>query len=189
MKASDVVSRVRDVVNDSGSVYRNSDTSLFRWITDCQSMLLNNIPSLFTKTTAFNLSAGYSQSVSSLTGAVAFVEVVGAPKADLDLLTRFRPDWVNDAQGPLENWGPGGNGPLSFSVYPPSPAAQAVRVSYVEQPNAVAALTDTLAAPDNYLPAIVQYCVGMVESTDDEHVNSNRAAQAKADFIAMIRGA
>lgn len=187
--AADIVSRVRTIVNDTREEYRNSDTEIFRWITDCLNVILTARPSIFTKAATLILQAGADQTVAGITRAVAFAGVEGYPKADLAAMDYFRPGWRSGEEAALENWGAGNAGPLSFTVFPPSPGTQTITVLVVETPAPVTALTDTVGIPDNMVAPVVQYCVALVEAKDDEHVNSNRAAQAKADFIAHIQGA
>lgn len=187
--ASDITTRVRLVTNDGGSNPRNTDPEIFAWINDCLNVILSMVPSLFAVGAPLALAAGVYQSIASLSRAVAFIAVDGYPKFDVDAMDVFRPGWPNDTQAAIQQWAPGPVGPKSFLVYPPSPAAQPVVVNYVASPPPVAALTDALAIPDNFIPMITQYCVAMTESKDDEHVNSNRAAQAKAEFAAAIKGA
>jgi len=189
IKASDIISRVRTVINDTRTEYRNTDVEMFGWITDCLNVILTIHPNLFRKTGSIDLVLGANQSVSGIQGAVAFAAIPGYPKADLAALDAFSPGWMQGNAGVLQNWSPGVGTPDSFLVYPPSPAGQSVLVDYIATPTPIASLNDQVAIPDNMVAPVVQYCVGMVESKDDEHVNSNRAAQAKAEFIAQINGA
>ena len=189
-KVSDVVSRVRYVVNDTRSSYRNTDEEIFGWITDCMNIILTAVPQLFSKSASMILQAGCEQTVENIARAVSFVGIDGYPRADLKMLDSFSPGWRNTASaGAIQNWAPGDLGPKSFVVYPPSSGVQTLTVNYVEEPVPVSALTDDIDLPDSLVAPIVQYCVGMVESKDDEHVNSNRAAQAKAEFVGYLRGA
>lgn len=187
--ASEIISRVRYITNDQISEYRTTDEEILLWINDCVALLVSNLPALFVTTTDLILQAGYRQDVDAVTGAIAFKGIPGYPAADFDTLTRFRPNWMADTAGTLQNWTPSTDKPTEFYVYPPSPGNHTVSVSVVVKPALLTQATDTIQVPDNYVPAITQYCVGMVESKDDEHVNSNRAAQAKAEFVALIRGA
>lgn len=188
--ASDIVSRVRTIINDTREEYRNGDTEIFGWIMDCLNTILTARPELFTKVAQIALLAGPDQTVAGVTRAVAFAGVEGYPRADLAALDYFRPGWRSGAAtAVLENWGAGNTGPLSFTVFPPSLAGQSIPVLYVETPAPITQLTDPVGLPDNMIAPVVQYCVALVESKDDEHVNSNRAAQAKADFLALIKGA
>lgn len=188
--ASDIVSRVRTIINDTREEYRNSDIEIFGWILDCLNTILSARPAIFTKVAQVTLQEGPDQTVASVTRAVAFAGVEGYPRADLAALDYFRPGWrAGAATATLENWSAGNTGPLSFTVFPPSVAGQMVPVLYVETPAPISQLEDPVGLPDNMVAPVVQYCVAMVESKDDEHVNSNRAAQAKADFLAHIKGA
>lgn len=189
IKASDITGRVRTIVNDTRTEYRNSDTEIFGWIIDCLNTILSARPGVFTKAASMILQVGPEQTVANITRAVAFAGVEGYPRADLAAMDYFKPGWRTGDEGQIENWGPGNTGPQSFTVFPPSPGNQTVTVLYVETPAPITQLDDPVGIPDNMVAPIVQYCVAMVESKDDEHVNSNRAAQAKAEFVALIKGA
>jgi hypothetical protein len=72
-------------------------------------------------------------------------------------------------------------------VYPPAPADQIVEVLYVRIPSEYAIDADT-GLPAIYGDAITDYIVYRAESRDDEHVNSNRAAQFLASFVQKVKG-
>jgi len=186
--AQDIVTRVRDVINDTSATPRNSNEEIFRWISDALSLASTSVPRLFSKTADMICSAGYLQTL-AFTRALSFIEVIGFPQVDVASLTAFAPGWKMDTAGPIQHWFPSADSPKSFCVYPPSQGDQTITVTYVESPAPVTSASDVLNVPDVVIPAVVQFCVGMVESKDDEHVNSNRAAQAKADFVALIKGA
>lgn len=189
-KVSDVVSRVRYVVNDTRPAYRNADEEIFGWISDCLNIILTAVPQLFSKSAPMILQAGCDQTVANISRAAAFLGIDGYPRADLKLLDSFSPGWRNAASvGAIQNWAPSDHDRKAFVVYPPSSGMQTIPVNYVEEPLPVSLLADDIDLPDSLVAPIVQYCVGMVESKDDEHVNSNRAAQAKAEFVAYLRGA
>lgn len=185
----EIVRRVRTTINDTREEYRNSNEEVFDWITDCINTILNRAPAYFSRSGSLPLVAGVEQSVSGLTRAIAFVAVEGFPQADLSTLDSFRPGWRNGTAGALQNWAPGNTGPASFVIYPPAAGGESLPVVYIEEPVPVTSLTQEINLPDWLMAPIVQFCVGMVEAKDDEHVNSNRAAQAKAEFLALINGA
>ncbi len=186
---SEILARVRRVTNDTSATPRTEDTELFGWIADCLNLILTVNPELFAKTTNFSLQPGVAQSVVGVTGAALFLGIAGYPESDLSALDAFKPGWRAGATGALQCWSRGDSGFLSFLVYPPSAGGQSVSLRYAKTATTPSTGSDVLDIPDNYIPPIVQYCVGMTEAKDDEHVNSNRSAQAKAEFLAVIKGA
>jgi hypothetical protein len=188
MLASEIISRVRDITNDTGAEPRTKSAEIMRWISDALDVALSVVPKLFSKTASMTCQSGYLQTL-PFERAVAFIEVIGITRIDFNKLSAFSPNWRLETAGAAQHWSPSSAGPNTFMVHPPALANQSLMVSYVEAPTEITSETAVVPLSDNFLPALVQYCVGMTESKDDEHVNSNRAAQAKADFVAMIKGA
>lgn len=189
LTCQNVIDKVRYVTNDTKATnYRTLDAEIVDWINQCIKTVLTVIPSLFTKTDAHSCQEGYTQTL-EFTQAHSLLDVVGIPPADLAVLTQFQPSWQNTAPGPMQNWIPLPNSPLTFYCYPPSQVAQLVPVRYAETPLPLTLPADLIPLPESYEPALVSYCVGMTEAKDDESVNSNRAQAFMADFAARIKGA
>lgn len=187
--AKDVVDRVRNVTNDSDTGgLRDADTDLLRWIGDALKEICLLFPRLFAVNAVHTCTAGFSQTL-DFPRAAGVVDVLGVPVADFATLTQFSPGWQNSTPGAIRNWSTGNNDPLSFYVYPPAVAGATLDLICIQAPGETTSLTDVLPVPEQFLPAIAQYCIALSQSKDDEHVLSQRAAQAKADFIAQIKGA
>lgn len=110
--------------------------------------------------------------------------VTPCDKATLDA---FRPGWMAETPGPAQHWMPSGADPVRFYIYPPAPSGQTLDVIYVRIPGQYAANDDT-GLPETIADAVADYMVGMAESRDDEHVNSGRAQQFLAQFVARVGG-
>jgi hypothetical protein len=184
---ADVIARVRDNVNDLAGG-RFSDERIFRALTDGLLLVATVKPKYFTETQDHVCQAGAHQHV-TFTGAISFVEVLGYPQSDFEALAVFRPNWLMDTEGPIQSWAPDETDPLEFRVYPPAPGSQTIKVTYVKEPAPVTSPTGTVPLGGHLLVPLVSFCTGVLESSDDEHVNSNRAAQAKAEFTAILQGA
>jgi hypothetical protein len=184
---NDVISRVREVINDKEIAYRNGDNEILLWINDAINSVLVNIPALFAKIGQHACSQGVLQEV-RLSRAHLVLDIIGVPVADIAALSRFMPGWSSMAAGPIQNWAAIPNSPLAFYCYPPSSDAQIIPILYAESPAPITSIAAVIPLPETYVPALVDYCVGMCESKDDESVNSNRASQFMADFVARVRG-
>jgi hypothetical protein len=194
MTPQQIINDARYVLNDTVSTrYRNTDAELLGWVNDALDAMVGVLPQLFAVTSAHTCTAGAEQApsfarlvaildVQRITGGAA---ILRADKAALDA---FRPAWYSDASGAAANWFPHQASPKKFLLYPPSANGQSVDVVFAQAPVALA-LDDVVPVSDNYQPALVSFVVGMASSKDDEATNTNRAAQAKADFVAMIKGA
>lgn len=194
MTPQDILTAARYVLNDTVSTrYRNTDAELLGWVNDALDVMVGVLPQLFAATSAHACTAGAEQSP-SFARLVAILDVQritggGAIlRADKAALDAFRPGWYSDSSGAAVNWFPHQASPKKFLLYPPSANGQSVDVVFAQAPAALL-IGDTIPVSDNYQPALVNFVVGMASSKDDEAVNSNRSAQAKADFVAMIKGA
>lgn len=184
----DVIDRVRDTINDTGPIYRVNDPRILKALSDGLDIVCGADPKRFEKVSDFTLADGYLQTL-SYTRCRQFVAVVGYPMADLDLLSSFKPGWMSGSAGNLQNWSPQVGDDKSFIVYPPADGSQSIEVRWVESPAEITDAGTSITVGDDLLPKLAAYCVGVVEFTDDEHVNSGRSEQAKTEFIAMLKGA
>lgn len=182
-----IADKVRTVTNDTASPYRTEDPEIIGWVNDCVSSCVSIVPQLFTKQGTHTATAGTRQDV-VLERSAGLVDVLGVPPADLAALTAFKPGWQADDAGPIQNWLRPANETLSFFTYPPQAGGEEIPIVYIEAPAKMTLITDIIPLPEVYEPAIVAYCVSMVEAKDDEHVLSQRSAQFMADFAGRIKG-
>lgn len=190
MTPQNIITDARYILNDTDETKRrNTDAELLGWVNDALAVAVDVRPDLFSTTGDHTCSTGAEQTA-SFARCVRIQEVVrvvggGAVlPSDRGALDAFKPAWYADAAGAAVNWLPHSD-PQKFYLYPPAANTQHVEVRYVESP-ATLALTDTVPVSDNYRTALVNFVVGYAETKDDESVNSNRAAQAKSDFIALL---
>lgn len=182
-----VIDKVRILTNDTETPYRTEDSEITGWLNDAIKATLTLLPQLFTQTANYTCSAG-SRQVLDTNLAHSLIEVIGVPYADYATMSAFNPQWQTDAAGAIQNWLRLGNEPLVFFAYPKQAGGETLTIMYVAIPAALTSTTDNVPLPETYAPALVAYCVSMVESKDDEHVNSNRAQAAMADFVGRITG-
>ena len=182
-----IIDKVRYITNDTKVTYRNSDAEIIGWINNCVDATLSQRPLLFATSTQIMLDQGYWQTVTSAR-AHSIIDLVGVPQADVTALTKFRPNWMLDAFGPIQNWMPLPNSPLSFYCYPPSQAGQLLYAIIATSPVPMDTPDDLIPLPETYEGAVVAYCVSMVEAKDDESVLSQRSAQFMQDYVGRIKG-
>lgn len=190
MTPQNIITDARYILNDTdATAYRNSDNELLGWVNDLLDIMAGVRPEFFSEIADHTCSTGAEQTLAT-TRAVKILDVrrvVGGTAilpADKAALDAFSPGWYSEAASAAVNWMPGIS-PLKFYLYPPAANTQHVEVLFVRAP-AVLVIGDTLPIPDNYQMAFVNGVVGYAEAKDDEHVDSNRSAQAKADFVALI---
>lgn len=182
-----ILGKVRTLVQDKTQPYRAADSEIIGWINDCIKTVVSLVPQLFIASGSHVCTDGYRQTIIN-TRAHAVVDVIGVPVADLATLTQFYPGWQAATHGAIQNWMRPVNEPLSFYTYPPSDAGQDLTISFVEVPEDLTSSADFIPLPESYAPAIVSYCVAMVEAKDDESIDTNRAQQSMTDFVGRIRG-
>lgn len=183
----DVIDKVRTLTQDTTATYRTSDAELIGWLNDALSTLVALVPQHFTVTDTHTCTAG-SRQVIATNRAHSMVEVIGVPFADYAAMSAFKPTWQTDTAGAIQNWLRAVNEPLVFFTYPKQAGGESLSVMLVKAHDELTAVGNTILLPETFEPALVAYCVGMVESKDDEHVNSNRAQAAMADFAGRITG-
>ena len=192
MTPQEIIDEARYVLNDTtASRYRNTDTELLDWVNDALAAAVDIRPELFVAISNHTCTAGTEQApaFARLVRVLGVNRIVGGDvllPADKAALDAFDPGWRALAAAAAIHWMPHPD-PKKFYLYPLADTSQAVEVPFVQAPVALA-LSDTVPISDNYKPALVNYVVGMAESKDDEHVDSNRVAQTKADYAAMIKG-
>jgi len=188
----DIITEARRILNDTVSTrYRNTDTEMLGWVNTLLDIMVDVRPDLFSKIGSHTCTNGAEQTAAftRIARVLDVRRVVGGNvilPADKSVLDAFSPDWYNATPAAAVNWMPGIS-PFKFYLSPPAQNTQSVEVQYAEAP-ATLTLTDPVPVSDNYQPALVSGVVGWCETKDDESVNSNRASQLKADFIALIKG-
>lgn len=186
--AADIISKVRILVQDESLPYRNDDTEILGWLNDAISAAVTLVPTLFAVYGTHTCTAGARQTVIN-ERAYALLDVVGLNPADVASLTAFNPGWQAEAQSTtISNWMRPLNDQLQFYTYPPAAADVTLPILYVEKPAEISSLSSTIPMPETYEGALVEYCVSMIESKDDEHVSMQRAQQAMVDFVGRIKG-
>lgn len=185
------ISTARGILNDP-DVIRYSAPDLLQYANDAIDVLVPLLPQLFYADHEHTCTAGAEQ-VLPFDTARALVEVqrikaggVVLP-GDRATLDAFDPAWRTGTAGPALNWMAVNDDPIRFLVYPPAAAGQILNTVIVRVPDEYTGAQDT-GLPAVLADAISDYIVYRAESRDDEHVNSARAAQFQASFVAKVKG-
>ena len=185
-----VIQDVRRLVQDSTIPYRYSDTHMLGVFNQAMKRLCVLRPDLFAYITTMNLVAGTIQTapadcyrVIDLLLDAAGNNVNEINREALDLMFNT---WQTGAQGSCTNWMRHVRNPVQFFVYPPSANNQQVTIEYAQVPRSYAQ-TDAVTLPsDAFYPALMDCCVWLIESVDNEHANSGRAKMFYDSFIQQI---
>jgi hypothetical protein len=194
MTPASIINDARGILQDRDPDYRYEDSDLLAYVNDAIKSAVVLRPDLFSTIGDYTCITGQCEQALDFEDAVALIEVLSHHGGnaifpfDLSSMDAFNPGWRNDTAGPAIQWARFSNDPIRFYIYPKAPVAQNIDVRYVRRPVEYG-LNDTITElPEIYKPAIVYYVVGMAESRDDEHVNSQRAAQFMAQFSAILKG-
>jgi hypothetical protein len=192
LQLSTPIATARTILNDP-DVVRYSAADLLGYANDCLDVLAARVmPALFYADTTLTCAAGVEQElpVATALSLVRVNHVVGgnaltaAERSDFD---SFMPSWRNATAAAALNWMRVDGHPRRFLVYPPADTSQQLDVTYVAVPGEYTVSEDT-GLPTVLADAIADYIVYRAESRDDEHVNSNRAAQFLASFVQKVGG-
>lgn len=192
MILSDVIGQVRIGVNDTDIPYRYSDTDLVGYLDQLLKLILQLRPDLFATVSSFTCAGGVLQVLPS--DGYRLMEVLGVqggnalPEVNREALDLALPSWRNAIPGTAVNWMRHPRESTRFFVYPPAPVspAQILDVEYVRIPATYTGATTTTPISelsDAYLQTLVSGVIWLVESIDDEHVNSGRAQQFMQQFM------
>lgn len=188
LKLSEPIATARGILNDVVATrYRYSDSDLLAYANDCLSELAELAPYFFHTEGEVECTAGQCLQQLPYDNALALVEITGIKngpavhKGERAALDLFRPGWLQDAAGQAQNWLPVTDDRMRFFVYPKAPAGQVLKVIYIKVPDKYLAEADT-GLPPTLKPAVTDYIVARAEGRDDEHINSNRAAQFLSSF-------
>lgn len=122
-------------------------------------------PDQFAAAETVALAAGWMQSIPA--GGLAFVDLPGAQRRDLERANRMNPDWRNaTASAAPKAVFHDPRYPTRFQVFPPATAGASALVVYAKTPAAMAVASDTVPVPDAYRPALVAYALFVLFSKD-----------------------
>lgn len=188
MTLQDVITEARKLVNDTDSTaYRYSNVNLTGVGNQVIQRVLNLRPDLFAALGNVICTNGeiYQSAPADSFRLIDVIRIQNGPavaESDRDLLNSTRPDWTVYTAGPAIEWMRHPRGPNKFFIFPPAPVNQTLVVEYAKIPVPYA-IGDTIVIPDSYLPVLVDGVVWLIESVDDEHVNSQRAQMFMQSFF------
>ncbi len=196
MIASDVLNRIRILLNDTVAV-RWSNDELLSWLTDGQRALAMVRPDASGVRQAVTLVAGTRQTLpadcSRLFEVSRNLSATGAPGRGItyverDALESMAPNWhAATASATIRHYVYDGRDKAYFYVYPPAVANTQVELFYSKIPAAVTTTTATLEVPDMYLDALVNYVAYRAYSKDAEFgANAALASNYLSLFTALV---
>lgn len=180
MTPAEIIAEVRKLVNDTRSPQRYSDADMLGFVNQTLKRMAMFRPDLFLQ--IGDVSTTPNTTIQSMPAdSIRLVEIFGIKdgnaitEADRDTFDQTYPGWRVEAAGQPVNFMRHVRNPNVYFLYPRPEAGVTLLAEYAKVPTDYA-LNDPIAAPiDAYFPTIVDGTVYLVESVDDEHVNSGRA--------------
>lgn len=191
MTVASVLTKARRLANDSNEELglRDSDADCIGYLNEAILAMVPLVPGLFAAAVTHTCTAGARQDIEA-DRAVAYLDLPGLNEGDLATLNAFAPGWTAAAAAVPREFMRLPGEPLAFMTYPPATAGAQLTLRIVRSPEPLDEEGDTdqlIALPEVYEPSLVEYVVGRAEVKDDEHVNSNRAAQLLERFTAGVK--
>lgn len=200
LTGQNIVTRQRDLVQDVDAV-RWQDPEVLRWLNDGIRELCVKRPSAYTRHATLTVGTTAKQTITSLPGAWAIVDVpytvdsTGEPGksirkcsvADLDAID---PDWRTKTGNVIKNWAPDAE-PHTFYVYPGKTKDEDryVNVVVAQTPPEVTSLAAVIPVDDIYANALGYYLAFRLYSKDADSQSSQAAATAYYTLFTNALGA
>lgn len=191
MTPNEVIEHVRDIIQDTISPQRYSDAMLVRYVNQTVRRIAMLRPDLFVKRGNDTVSANVSEQVLGISNAARLSRIIrvvngsALEEVDLAAFTRADRDWTTTTAGIPTKYMRVPQNPLGYFLYPRPSSAISLLVEYVESPTIVTA-SSQLALPDLYFGSVVDGVVFLVESMDNESINTNRAKLFYESFAASL---
>lgn len=197
MLASEIIDRVKEVLQDSASVTW-TETQLIAWLNDAQRTVVLARPDASSTTTSIALVSGTKQEIPS--NGIRLLEVIrnmgvgGAVPGraimyvDRRTLDENSPDWHADTEtAEAKGYTHDSRDPSVFYVTPPSDGTTEVEAMYSVAPADISAAGDTISIPDTYGPAMIEWILYRAFSRDStQSPNYQRGASHKQSFMDLL---
>lgn len=191
MTPSEVITEVRRLISDTRTPNRYSDALLLGFVNQTLKRMVILRPDLFS--TIGEIPTTANSVLQSLPAdGVRLVEIFqvkggnAVTEANREMLDQSAPTWVNDPAGHPVNFVRHVRNPYKFFVYPRPTAGVVLIGEYAKTPPTYTINQTIQQLPDAYFSALVDGTVFLVESIDDEHVNSGRAKLYQDSFVQSL---
>lgn len=200
MKVSDVISRVRSIVNDAdSSAYRWTDAELIDAINDAQGLIAIHRPDAFPVDEVATLVAGSKQSIP--TGGYRLLDVIrnigsdgttpgrAIRPTDRDTLDAYDPYWhTNTKKSEVKNFLYDERNVNVYYVNPPTNAGVKVQILYAKRPTTLTATGNDLAIADAYFEAVVLFVLFRCYAKEADFAGNAQLAGNYLSLFASLLG-
>jgi hypothetical protein len=191
MTPNDVISEVRNLIQDTQTPQRYSDAVLLNFVNQTLKRMAMIRPDLFTKIADITTTANtVIQTMPS--DSIRLVEIFSVKdgnsltEVNRDVFDQTYPGWTQEAAGTPVNFMRHVRNPNQFFLYPRPTSGVILVGEYAVVPTDYD-VNDPIVAPiDAYFPTVVDGTVYLAESIDNEHVNSGRAKLYYDSFVQSL---
>ena len=197
MIASDVINRVRILLNDDGTRWPNSE--LFYWISDAQRLIGLVRPDAISTLATVSLSVGSKQVLPS--GASRLLDILhnvdpndGTPRrsikiTDRDQLESQDPNWQLAKRKPeVRQYVYDPRTPTYYFVTPPNDGAGWIELVTQQTPTDITDVSDSLILQTIYLETVVNYVMYRCYSKDNEFASNSAEANSYLQLVLSTLG-
>ena len=190
---SQVVADVRLAIQDLGTVAdpRFSDAQILSMANQTLKRMCVIRPDLFAILSTMQTVLGSTQSAPTdsyrFMEALAVVGVRNLNEINREALDLMASTWQISTPDIPTNWMRHPRNANSFFVYPPAAANLPLQIEYAQSPPFYTLTQAPALLPDAYYPVVVDGTVALLEMTDNEAVNSNRAKLCYDNFTNQLQ--
>ena len=191
MTPTDVIDQIRVLVNDARTPYRNSDTILLKYVNSTLKRISLLRPELFSVIAEITPTPNTClQTLPS--NAIRLVSVLGVKdgasirEIDKRVIDASYPGWMSESAGVPTSFMRDRGSINSYFLYPKPITGTVLNVQYTKVPDDYDLTDEITDLTASFLPVIVDGVVYLVESADDEHVQSGRAKMFLDSFLTSL---
>ena len=180
MTPSEVISQVRQLVQDTGANQRYTDATLLGFVNQAIKRMVVLRPDLFAEYGEIATTANTPlQSLPS--DSMRLIELYQVKDGNVltevnrESLDQGYPNWVSDPPGTPYNFMRHVRNANKYFLYPRPMPGIVLLGEYAKVPGDYALDAQITALPDAYFPALIDGTTFLASSIDDQHVNSGRA--------------
>lgn len=197
--AQSILTKVRDLIVDTGTTQRWSDDELLLYLSDGQRTVVAMDPSSSSTTTVFTLATGTKQTLPAtahmLLSIVRNMAVDGVTPGKVvrvvskELLDNFNLNWHNaTAAAVVQNYVFDPQERTQFYVYPPNTGAGKVELRYAVMPAELTNPSDELGLPDIYQTPLTDYVMFRAHQKDSDFAAGQQVASAYLQLFMAFMG-
>ena len=191
---SDILTRLDDLMSDADRV-RWTQAERIRWICDAGQEIVLRRPASRALTQNLTLVAGTLQTTpvgtAQLLDITRNIKAGGAPGSivritDRQMMDDAAPDWHAAKAGPSQHYMQDDRSPTTFYLYPTAVAGAVVEALLAVPPPAVTAPTDTFDMREEFIGAVINWCLYRMHTKDSEYSQGAVAMQHYQAFADAI---